>query len=213
MTTDDSVALASPRLDFELTESLDQLLERAARASSSTLDFGATAVGECVDTHNPHLPGRVLVQARDRKGTPQTAWLPALVGLELRIGARVLVTKPDNWPEPIVTGAVGGLESSRSRPSEGPQAPRPSSDERAPRVQLDAGEQLEICGPTGAPIARVRSTPGGPELSLLTPDLELRVPGKLRLSAERIELRAQQGGVDVRSPGDTIVRSRTIQLN
>ena len=207
MTSDKRSVRARPSLDFELTESLDQLLERSARASASSLDLGVTTVGECVDTHNPHLPGRVLVQIRDRKGHQASVWLPALLGLEPRIGSRVLVTKPDNWPEPLVSGVVGGLGV---KPDE---TPTPRAVHSEPRLRLELGEDLEICGPTGTPLVRVRATEGGPELSILTPDLELQVPGKLRMSAERIELRAQGGGLDLRSPGDTIVRSRTIQLN
>ena len=53
----------------------------------------------------------------------------------------------------------------------------------------------------------------GPRVELHQRDVALEMPGRLRIGAERIELHSREGGVDIRSDGDTIVRSRIIRLN
>src|SRR5262245_44557263 len=88
---------------------LEELLEHASRMQA--VRFGAgTLVGECLDTHHPHLPHRVFVRARDHDGEPVCAWLPVLDQLRVRAGSKVLLSKPDNWPEPVVVGVLLGLE-------------------------------------------------------------------------------------------------------
>ena len=59
--------------DEPTTPTLDELLELAARSQAAQVGAG-TLVGECLDTHHPHLPGRVFVRVRDQEGVPVMAW-------------------------------------------------------------------------------------------------------------------------------------------
>ncbi|MFV8756350.1 hypothetical protein ACNOYE_37865 [Nannocystaceae bacterium ST9] len=190
---------------------LEQLLEHASRSAAARFGAG-TLVGECLDTHNPHLPRRVLVRARDEDGVPVSAWLPVLADLGVHAGQKVLLSKPDNWPEPVVIGAIAGLE----RPSE-PAPPAGAEPGQAPsdgsHLRLEPGQAVVICDSTGQPMLELRAGEAGPRLVLLHPDVALEAPGRLRVAAERIELRAREGGVDIRAEGDTLVRSRLIRLN
>ena len=183
---------------------LEDLLEHAARTQAASFGPGSL-VGEVLDTHHPHLPRRVFVRVRDAEGVPITAWLPTLAELRIRVGARVLVSKPDNWPEPVVLGVLTGLESDPS-----PTLPE-SRDE--PELRLEPGEALVIKGPDGRAILRIAATAAGPELTLVGGDAAIEVPGTLRIGAGAIELRANEGDVDIRAQGDTLVRSRFIRLN
>ena len=100
---------------------LEELLQHAARAQAA--GFGAgTLVGECLDTHHPHLPRRVYVRLQDAHGEPLAAWLPTLAELKIRKGQQLLVSKPANWPEPVVVGVLAGLAPE----------PTPASTTRAP---------------------------------------------------------------------------------
>ncbi|MFZ5895112.1 MAG: hypothetical protein ACOY0T_28890 [Myxococcota bacterium] len=65
----------------------------------------------------------------------------------------------------------------------------------------------------GTQLITVRQGVDGPELQLGTGNVELKAARTLRLTADTIELRAQHGGVDLRTDGDAVLRARTIRLN
>lgn len=182
---------------------LEQLLELASQAQAARF-AGGTLVGECLDTHNPHLPRRVLVRARDEEGKLVSAWLPVLTNLRIGIGAKLLLSKPDNWSEPIVIGVIAGLE----RPEE-----QPSISTEGPTLRLEPGQALSITDASGQPFLALEETATGPRVALLQRNVEITTPGNLRISAERIELSAREGGVDVRAEGEAVVRGRVIRLN
>jgi hypothetical protein len=190
--------------DKPRSPSLEELLEEASRVQA--LAFGAgTLIGECLDTHNPHLPGRVLVRARIEDGTLAHAWLPMLAQLRVRAGSRVLLSKPNNWAEPVVIGALTGLEPAS-------EIVEPSSDD--PQLRLEPGQTLVIIGPSGRPLIRIGAADSGePRIELLGTDASIDVDGCLRIGAERIELESRAGGIDLRTDGDAIVRGRVIRLN
>ena len=138
------------------------------------------------------------------------AWLPVLDQLRILPGQKLLLSKPDNWPEPVVMGVLAGLE----RPSEGCDAPAPKPGEAAdPQLRLEPGQAIVITSPEGQPLLTLTATPEGPRVELHQSDVALEMPGRLRIGAERIELHSRGGGVDIRSEGDTVVRSRIIRLN
>ncbi|NVB42384.1 hypothetical protein G6O69_31465 [Pseudenhygromyxa sp. WMMC2535] len=207
-----STAAAGPSLPASGTPTLDELLAHAAR-SQAALVGGGSLVGECLETHHPHLPRRVFVRVRDPDGVPIMAWLPTLDGLRVRVGDRVLLTRPDNWPEPVVTGVLAGLGGPKPEPEPDPEAEPARDAEPGPELQLQAGERLTVRGPEGAVLLRIASTTRGPELTLLDRDVDFEIPGRLRLGAQKIELHAGAGGIDVRTEGDAVVRGRVIRLN
>jgi hypothetical protein len=213
----DNGKLPPPKLVFEhehedkpRSPSLEELLEEASRVQA--LAFGAgTLVGECLDTHNPHLPGRVLVRARTDDGALAHAWLPMLAQLRVRAGTRVLLCKPNNWAEPVVIGALTGLEPA-SESAIASEADRSSGDD--PQLRLEPGQTLVITGPTGQPLIRVGAAANGePHIELLGAGVSIDVDGCLRIGADRIELESRAGGIDLRTDGDAIVRGRVIRLN
>jgi hypothetical protein len=183
---------------------LEELLEHASHMQAVRFG-GGTLVGECLDTHHPHLPHRVFVEARDRDGEPVRAWLPVLDHLRIRAGAKVMLSKPDNWPEPVVVGVLLGLEQHAT------QDGAAASD--GPSLRLELGQALVITGPNAQPLLQVSATADGPKIELFQADVAIDMPGCVRIGADRIELRSRAGGVDIRSDGDTIVRSRFIRLN
>ncbi len=210
---DDPKALPPPKLlleDADETQpsatTLEELLEDASRIHATALGEGPL-VGECLDTHNPHLPGRVLVRARGEDGDTATAWLSTLSDLRIRAGDRVVLDKPRNWPEPVVLGVLTTASKSSSSKAS------PPLDPDGPHVQLEPGSGLTVVGPKGEALLRLSATPeGDTRIQLLPAGLDLDVHGKLRLSADRLELRARDG-IDMRTEGDTIVRAHVIRLN
>jgi hypothetical protein len=180
------------------------LEEQAASAASDERESAGIIVGEVLDTHHPHLPGRVFVRWLNAERRATEAWVQAERHLELRKGDRVLLTLPTGWQQWIVTGALGReLQSSR---------PAPAADD-AHEIRLAPGQTLRILAHDGAPLLSVRQGVDGPELQLGTGNVELKAARTLRLTADTIELRAEHGGVDLRTEGDAVLRARTIRLN
>jgi len=161
-------------------------------------------VGEVLDTHHPHLPGRVFVRWLNGEQQAIEHWVQIERHLKLRKGDRVILTLPTGWKQWIVTGALGrDLEA---------EPPPPEADP-IPEIQLAPGQAVRILNHDGTALITVRQGEDGPELQLGTGNVELRAARTLRLSADTIELHASHGGVDLRTDGDAVVRARTIRLN
>lgn len=206
-TPDPDESSAPVATDLQAT-TLEQLLQLASLDDAAQFGHG-TRVGECIDTHHPHLGGRVLVRAYGDDGGLVCAWLAMLGHVSVRTGDRVLIQKPENWPEALIVGVIAGSRASRrARQLQAEQEPS-----GAPELQLMPGRALLISGPDGRALMRLAATDHGPHIELLQPDVSLEASGCLRFAAERIELAAGSGGVDIRSDGDAVVRARTIRLN
>jgi hypothetical protein len=173
------------------------------RAPSAVAATSSVVVGEIVDTHHPHLPGRVLVRWLDADGVAVESWLQRERHLSLRTGDRVLLTLPSGWTDWIVTGALGRE----------PTPPAPDSNEQHSILHLQPGETLEVRSHDGVPLLTLRQGQEGPVLELSNGNLELAAPRTLRLRADTVEIISANGGIDVRTEGDAVLRARTIRLN
>ena len=196
---------AEPAAASEVPPSLEALLE-GVELPVPELDLpppGAGCVlGECVDDRHPSLRGRVRVCWREPGGAVVERWLPTLQGLPVRTGDRVVLLRPANVDEPIVTGVVDGFSA------------RPKVQRRAAaQVELRRDEGVRILASTGEALVEIREGDSGPVLELLHPDLELATPGRLRLRAQRVEVAAERGPVEIEASDDVVVRGEIIRLN
>jgi len=184
-------------------EVMEAALEgQATSAASEARESPGCIVGEVLDTHHPHLPGRVFVRWLNAEGRATELWVQAERHLKLRKGDRVILTLPTGWQQWVVTGALG---------RELPSAQPPEDD--AHELRLAPGQTIRVLGHDGAQLLSVRQGVDGPELQLGTGNVELKVARTLRISADTIELRAEHGGVDMRTEGEAVLRARTIRLN
>jgi len=91
---------------------LDDMVRRSHRAGRDQPSFAPpshTRVGDVVKLPDEDgTPQRVLVRWFDGEGERTERWLPVVRGLELQQGDKVLLGKPDNWPEWLVTNAIEG---------------------------------------------------------------------------------------------------------
>ncbi|HTV24756.1 MAG TPA: hypothetical protein VMG12_38955 [Polyangiaceae bacterium] len=177
--------------------------------TSSPVTGSPVVVGEILDTHHPHLPGRVLVRWYSSAEAQCTEWLHHERHLTLVRGDRVLVTLPLGWAEWLVTGALGRAPVAAAAEAHAPEVR--SGD--AARLQLEPGQALVVIGHDGQPLLQVRQAPEGLQLELARDQVELKARRRLRLSADSIEIAAGPGGVDVRTDGDAVTRARAIRLN
>jgi hypothetical protein len=204
--------------------SVRDLLERALERSSTgdcrapTGDAAPGAArgslvvaGEVVDTHHPHLPGRVLVRWCVDAEREETAWLHHERHLSLLRGDRVLVTAPLGWPEWVITGALSRVAAEGANGDAAAGSAEPRSEPTA--LSLGPGERLLIKGHDGQPLLCVQQGPDGPIIELERDQVEIKARRRLRLTADTIELAAGHGGVDVRTEGEAVVRAHTIRLN
>jgi hypothetical protein len=170
-----------------------------APASASTA--GSSFVVECTNAEHPTLTGRVEV--RWGAGDCQHArWLPALRGLAIRTGDRLLVATPANWDEPIVVGVIDGFA----------RRPAPSREHKA-TLDLLPDESVCIRSASGAPLLELATGERGAEIRLLEPDLALEIDGHLAIGAKQITLRAREGEARIEACDDVVVRGENIHLN
>ncbi|MBL4682986.1 MAG: hypothetical protein JKY37_00235 [Nannocystaceae bacterium] len=181
---------------------LDTLLAAEPPSEPIAASGPGCVLGECLDDRHPTLQGRVLVGWPGVQGKAEERWVPTLQGLAVRRGDRVLMLRPDGSDELLVTGVVDGFAR---RPTVEPQA--------VGTIELRRDEVLRVLGTDGKPLLEVREGESGPILALLHDDLELAVPGRLRLRGKSVELRAEQGRAEIHATDDIILRGEIIRLN
>ena len=175
---------------------LDELLGELATREPTRQSRGP-AVAEVLDDRHPTLVGRVLVELPGA----EPRWCPTLAGLPVRVGDRVLVQRARGFSEPLVTGVIDGF------------ATRPECDAKeAARLELRRDEAVRIADHRGRPIVEIAEGEAGPVIRLVHEDAELEIPGRLRISARELELRAS-GNATIEATGDVIARGEAIHLN
>jgi hypothetical protein len=183
------------------------VLEELLQATSIRLSHEAPAgdvllMGECIDAAHPTLRGRILVRWSGSGGDPMERWLPTLYRLPVREGDRVLLARVGNLAEAVVLGVLDGFA----------RRPEPALQEVA-TLQLAADECVTVRSRDGSELLQIRQEEGGPVVRLLQSDLDLELPGALRLKAEDIRLEARQGRIELSATDDVIVRGEIIRLN
>lgn len=162
----------------------------------------AALVGECISTGGAREPGRILVRWSDAEGETHERWIPALQGLALREGDRLLLVQPANWWETVVAGVVNGL------------ARRPEKALSPIRVvELLADESIRVTTAAGQPLAELFGGVEGPVIRLLAPDIDFELAGRLRLRAKEIELRAEQGDLRLKASDAVVAEGEIVKLN
>lgn len=160
----------------------------------------APRVAECLDARHPSLPGRVLV--RWAEGAAGQRWVCALQGTVVRAGDRVLLWQPADWDEPVVVGVLDGLHA----PAEAPRV-------TAATLSLERDEKIQVLTARGDPLVEILAGRDGPVLRLLRDNVDLELPGSLRVSARAIELRARQGEIAVCASDDLVLQGEFVRMN
>ncbi|PRQ02510.1 hypothetical protein ENSA5_21550 [Enhygromyxa salina] len=190
---------ATPAEGATLAELLEAPVSRGEQHGSSSEP--ANLVGECIEAKHPTLQGRVRVRFAIR-GQDHERWVPTLQGLPVRVADRVLMVRPDNLAEWIVTGVVDGF------------ATRPRHDKQeAARVELQRDEAVNVISSQGQPLVEISQGQGGPVVRVLEPDVRVEFAGKLAFAAEDIEFEATKGEVALKASADVVVKGETIRLN
>ena len=159
-------------------------------------------IASCIDDRHPSLQGRVLVQFVDAEGREQQLWVPTLHGLPVRISDRVLMVRPGNSDEWIVTGVVDGF------------AHRPEvAKTPAAQIELKGDECLQVVSSAGQPLVEVSQSSAGPVVRLLEPDVRVEFAGKLVVRAEGIEFEATLGQVAIKAREDVVIKGELVRLN
>ncbi|KVL16128.1 hypothetical protein WJ45_30400 [Burkholderia ubonensis] len=164
----------------------------------------ATLIGEVTDTHHPDAMGLIRVKWSMQDGNTSERWLECVDGVKPGIGDRVVLQSAANWPEHLITGLL--KRKGRGEPVEPIVEP-------AVALALESDKCVQVSDASGCPLLQVRASPDGPVVTLLNRNVNIEVAGKLRLSAQTLELEGGRGGVDIRTEADTVVRSRYVRLN
>lgn len=159
-------------------------------------------VASCISMEHPSLRGRALCRITMYDGREVERWLPVLAGLALREGDRVLLVRPANHPEAIVTGVLDGF------------TPRPERSVVAAETRkILPDEVVRFESASGEPIVEIAPGDRGPVVRLLGKDVEIETAGTLRIRAAELELRATGGSVKVAASDDVVVQGEAIRLN
>ncbi len=177
--------------------------QRLSKYPTAAIPAGSSCVvGECVENKHPYLQGRALVSWRDSNGKRLEKWLPVLCGTTVRVSDRVLLMSPENWPEPIIVGVVDGF------------ALRPEK-ERVDKVslELERDESVSVVTSNGEKLLEVFYEDSGPVVKLLKEDVQVEMPGNLRLCARSINLEAKTGEVVIKASEDVKIEGEVVHLN
>ncbi len=162
----------------------------------------SSLVGTCLDAKHPALQGRVLVEWKVKSGESYRKWIPTLMGVTVRKYDRVLLSAPENWAEPVVIGVLDGF------------ALRPPKEklEKA-SLDLERDESITVYAANGEKILEVFYEESGPVVKLMKEDVEVEMPGKLRLSAKSVNIEAKTGDVKIKASDDVKIEGEVIKLN
>ncbi len=206
MSSDPHIDDDGPPALAEATSALEQMLEAPAPEPPPALlaPAGATEslVGEVVDTEHPSLRGRVRVRWKDLEGQIFEKWLPTFLSLPVRVSDRVMMVRPSNFNEYVVTGVLDGFA----------RRPEPERETKAALV-LERDETLRVRNAAGDELLEIFEDDSGPVVRLLQDGVDIDLPGELRISAKSIELVAKQGQAKVTASDDVVVRGEAIHLN
>lgn len=159
-------------------------------------------VGDCIDDKHPSITGRVLIAWQDSQLNAVERWIPALQGLSVRKLDRVLLQQPVNWPEPVVFGVLDGC-SDRPVPAHTPKQ----------TLELKPDEAMRIDSHNGCPLVEIFQENDQPVVRLLSEDVHLDLNGKLKISAQSIDLEAKRGQVSITAEGNVVVKGEVVELN
>lgn len=81
------------------------------------------------------------------------------------------------------------------------------------KLPLRAHAAVEIVCSDGTPLVRIQQTADGAKVTLLGDDAEVSLPGRLRVTAAALELRARNGDVRIEANDRVVVVGETIDLN
>lgn len=210
MTPDDKKAVPSPARKLAAAEAQDSGGTAVLGPLGPAL--GEMCVGVVTDTHHPEAPGRVCVSWETSGAQLQHAWLPRNNAMRFEPGMQVMLMRASNWDEWIVAFPFGGPSSpvdARVTPARNNNA----QSQRESAVTVAGLDSLELENEQGRSLGALRQDAQGRTVLRLPQDVTMVSSGVLRLEGERLEFRSREGGTDMRSEGDTVVRGRKIELN
>ena len=82
-----------------------------------------------------------------------------------------------------------------------------------PTIALERGEAVRVTGPNGEPLCEIRASEEGPSVRLLAADVNLVLPGELRVDAKAIALKAREGEVRLEASDDVVGKGEMVKLN
>jgi len=198
---DDTSAALEPRTALEemlAAPALESTLAATLRPAGAT----ESLIGEIVDTEHPALRGRVRVRWRDLEEQTFEQWLPTLQALPVRVSDRVMMVRPSNFREFVVTGVLDGFA----------RRPEPARSAAA-AIEVKRDQVIRIRNQAGEGLVEIYEDPSGTVVRLLDDDVDLDLRGKLRIKAKSIELVAKEGPAHISASDDVVVRGEAIHLN
>ena len=120
----------------------------------------------------------------------------------MRPGDRLIVVAPANHPESVIVGVIDGFAL----------RPEPRRETSA-TIALQPDERILVTAASGQDLLEVHLSEKGPVVRLLLPDVDVDIPGDLRVRARAVRLEARIGKVELEAHDDVVLRGETVKLN
>jgi hypothetical protein len=159
-------------------------------------------VGECLQVGVLSIDPRAQVRWTDAQGQVALRWLPTLRHVAVREGDHVLLVQPLGCPLPVVIGVINGFSM------------RPESQHPVVySLALLPDEAITVTDHEGQPLLQLCRSANGLRIRPCSPDLDLRVPGALHISADRVAIQADRGNLYLRASDSVVAEGELIKLN
>lgn len=124
-----------------------QATEEPLESSGYEATTQSSLVGDVLDKAPPSSPGRVLVRWRTVGGLLNEAPLRVVRGLQVENGDLVLLHRPANWPEWLVTNVIEGQQQSDERNA--------NPTIRGRRIEIEGADEVALrCGQASITLRR-----------------------------------------------------------
>lgn len=174
---------------------------------SPNLTTAPTLIGTCVDDSHPELDGFYEVEYLGEGGECIRSWLVSLRGVRPKLRDSVLLSQPQNHPEPIVIGVIGffgGVE---------PET-KPSFEVRENNiVVLNGNEPIQVVTHDGRKLVEIGKSLNGPTIRICQNDASINLPGSLSISAGELKLQSHTGDVQINADKEVVIEGDLIRLN
>ncbi len=166
-----------------------------------------TLVGVCVDDSHPEFSGFYEVEYLGEGAESLRTWLVALRGVQPRRQDSVLLSMPQNWPEPVIVGVLGFGDSHEA-------SRKPAFEVRENNVVILKGDDpIQVVAHDGRKLVEIGKSMNGPTIRICQKDAAFNLPGSLCISAGELKLQSHSGDIQINADREVVIEGDLIRLN
>lgn len=155
-------------------------------------------IGDCLEADHSQTHSRYQIALPVADGQGGAWWLDAVEGVQPRRGDRVLLMSPANADQPVIVGVLA-REDVRQTPKN--------------TIRLEDHDYVRVTTSDGRPLVEVGKNVHGPVVRLCGRDVQLDVPGHLKIAAGKLDLESRSGDLRINADEEVILEGDMIRMN